>query len=167
MEIGIIHYHQIQISESSTMLKGRLQFHQELLHMELVDKELTKNPPFSHHEKIFQAVKEAKFFTPEQSGIDLNRFFMMEYQLPITLHDTHSLTKPIYKQGHSLYDQNKEVASPFYVDATTTTHTHTTEAVQCFYFSHSSIAHNAEELLQAAGTMFTHIHGGTFRYELL
>lgn len=167
MEIGIIHYHQIQISESSTMLKGRLQFHQELLHMELVDKELTKNPPFSHHEKIFQAVKEAKFFTPGQSSIDLNRFFMMEYQLPITLHDSHSLVKPLYKQGYSLYDQNKEVASPFYVDTTTTTHTDTTEAVQFFFFSHATIPQNAEKLLQTAGTMFTHIHGGTFQYELL
>lgn len=148
------------------MLKGRLQFHQELLSMELADKKLTKNPPFSHHEKIFQAVKEAKFFTPEQSGIDLNRFFMMEYQLPITLHDTHSLIKPIYIQGQSLYDQIKEIASPFYVDTTTATNLQTTEAVQCFYFSQSSIAHDAEKLLQAAGTMFTHIHGGTFRYEL-
>ncbi|MFS0786094.1 hypothetical protein ABC345_06945 [Shouchella sp. 1P09AA] len=167
MEIGIIHYQHIQISESSTMLKGRLQFHQELLHMEVLDKDLSTNPPFPHHKKVFQAVQEANFFKPVQSAIDLNRFFMLEYQLPITLHDSHSLVKPLYKQGYSLYDQNKEVASPFYVDTTTTTHTDTTEAVQFFFFSHASIAQNAEKLLQAAGTMFTHIHGGTFHYELL
>ncbi|KQL55820.1 MULTISPECIES: hypothetical protein [Bacillaceae] len=168
MQIGVIHYTNIHISDSSTMLKGRLQFHQELLHFDLLDSDtLTEDEIRTHHGRILQSIQKEDYLLPIHSGIDLTHFFMLEYQLPITLHDTGSLYLPLQKKGNALYDQTKEIASPFCMDQTTSTSEATVHAIQCFFFSHASTTHTYSELLEAAGTMFTHVHGGTFKIELL
>ncbi|MED4129520.1 hypothetical protein [Shouchella miscanthi] len=168
MKIGVIHYTNIHISDSSTMLKGRLQFHQELLHFDLLDQvDSPQEETRTHHGRILQSIKNEDYLIPVHSGIDLTHFFMLEYQLPITLHDTELLYPPLHKKGNALYDQSKEIASPFHTNQKTHTSEMTVHALQFFFFSHASTTHNYNQLLEAAGTMFTHVHGGTFKVELL
>lgn len=86
MPLGLLYTHHIEISESSQMLKGRLQFFQELLHFDLMDQPLDNfiqqnKYNFSdfkhelHHKQILAAIQEERYFQPVNSAIDLCRFF--------------------------------------------------------------------------------------------
>lgn len=172
MTIGSIYYDHIQISESSQMLKGRLQFFQELLHFDLVDQpiEIYVQPQAGsspqHHERILKNIKEEHYYSPVDSALDLTRFFMLEYKMPITFHDRKKIKVPIQTKQNQVYDSVGLVASPTAVATRTRWDATSTSAVHFFFFPTDMKETDQQELLQAAGTMFTHVHGGTFYTEI-
>ena len=123
-KIGFIHYHDITVSESPQMLKGRLQFFQELIFFELNDKKITdfpgilewrqifkktgKDPNRYRHsaESLYRRVQKQNFLQTIHSAIDLNNFFSLQYQIPIGIYDQDkihgdSITLRLGKEGEA------------------------------------------------------------------
>lgn len=104
-KIGVVLYHNIVISDSPQMLKGRLQFFQETLRLELDTKELTEfsgiaewrqtfkalnmNPGRYRpsHEALLRRVKKGDPLPLVHSGVDLNTFFSLQYSIPLGIYD--------------------------------------------------------------------------------
>ncbi|AST98304.1 hypothetical protein [Shouchella clausii] len=177
MTIGLLYTYHIEIGPSSQMLKGRLQFFQELLHFDLQDAPLNtfvarENWPQKgtlHHEALFASLQEGDFFKPVHSAVDVTRFFMLEYKLPITFHDADALTTPLMvdpKQA-TVSDQLGLISSPDTFALRTEASETTTNGLHVFYFPNHLHEDKRLPLLQAAGNMFTHVHGGNTSIQLM
>ena len=108
-QIGVIHYHNIQVGASPQMVKGRLQMFQESLFFDLEEKNVTdlegikewrqifkacgKDPNRYRHsaEALYRRVKKQNYLQPVNSSIDLNNFFSLQYEIPIGIYDTDKL----------------------------------------------------------------------------
>ncbi|ADC50253.1 hypothetical protein BpOF4_11000 [Alkalihalophilus pseudofirmus OF4] len=108
-KLGYISYHSIVISDSPQMLKGRLQFFQETLQMDLEEKPLTafsgvsewrdvfkicKIDPSKYrpsHEALMRRIKKGNFLPTVQSAVDLNTFFSLQYMIPFGIYDASAL----------------------------------------------------------------------------
>jgi DNA/RNA-binding domain of Phe-tRNA-synthetase-like protein len=108
-KIGFITYQDITVSKSPQMLKGRLQFFQELLYFELEDKKITdfsgilewrqvfkkagKDPNRYRHsaESLYRRIQKQNFLQSIHSATDLNNFFSLQYQIPIGIYDWEKL----------------------------------------------------------------------------
>ena len=105
LKIGIIHYTKIVVAESPQMIKGRMQLYQENLYLELQDhpvtqlegiaewrklwKKLGADPNRYRHsaESLMRRISKQNYLTPLHSGVDLNNFFSLQYEMPIGLYD--------------------------------------------------------------------------------
>ncbi|TFD91880.1 B3/4 domain-containing protein [Jeotgalibacillus sp. R-1-5s-1] len=103
---GIINYHNIVVSESPQMLKGRLQLFQESLFFDLQDKSPSsfrgvaewrtlfkdhgKDPNRYRHstEALLKRIQKQNYLTSINSAIDLNNFFSLQYETPIGIYDS-------------------------------------------------------------------------------
>ncbi|WP_210364777.1 phenylalanine--tRNA ligase beta subunit-related protein [Bacillus sp. REN3] len=103
--IGVIEYDGVKIGASPQMLKGRLQFFQESIYFDLLEKNVTdlkgikewreifrktgKDPNRYRHsaEALYRRVKKQNYLQSVHSAIDLNNFFSLQYQLPIGVYD--------------------------------------------------------------------------------
>ncbi|RLQ85011.1 phenylalanine--tRNA ligase beta subunit-related protein [Planomicrobium sp. Y74] len=197
-KIGIIHYNNITVSDSPQMLKGRLQLFQEQLFFDLEDKELSDFPgllewkvnwkalgadPNRYRpsaEALFRRVKKQNYLTPVHSGVDMNNFLSLQYEIPLGLYDADKIEgdvtmtigtendqyEGINNRLNTLAnilitkDQQGAFGSP-YVDSKRTAVTEqTTNALHVFYLRPSMDRDTALELLAAAANMFTGINGG-------
>ena len=104
-KIGVIQYHDIVIGDSPQMLKGRLQFFQETLKVELESKALTDYAGIAEwrktfktlqmdpgryrpsHEALYRRVKKGDPLPLVHSAVDLNTFFSLEYVIPLGIYD--------------------------------------------------------------------------------
>lgn len=205
LKIGIIHYTKIVVAESPQMIKGRMQLYQENLYLELQDhpvtqlegiaewrklwKKLGADPNRYRHsaESLMRRISKQNYLTPLHSGVDLNNFFSLQYEMPIGLYDVSKIKGFVeITLGHEevgyeglngrfntlkniLYSRDEVGAfgSPF-VDSTRTAVTEeTTEALQLFYLRPSLTNEAANDLLLSAGKMFNQIHGGDYQITLL
>lgn len=205
LKIGIIHYTKIVVTESPQMIKGRMQLYQENLYLELQDhpvtqregiaewrklwKKLGADPNRYRHsaESLMRRISKQNYLTPLHSGVDLNNFFSLQYEMPIGLYDVSKIKGFVeIALGHEevgyeglngrfntleniLYSRDEVGAfgSPF-VDSTRTAVTEdTTEALQLFYLRPSLTNEAANDLLMSAGKMFNQIHGGDYQIALL
>lgn len=205
LKIGIIHYTKIVVAESPQMIKGRMQLYQENLYLELQDhpvtqlegiaewrklwKKLGADPNRYRHsaESLMRRISKQNYLTPLHSGVDLNNFFSLQYEMPIGLYDVSKIKEFVeITLGHEevgyeglngrfntlkniLYSRDEVGAfgSPF-VDSTRTAVTEeTTEALQLFYLRPSLTNEAANDLLMSAGKMFNQIHGGDYQIALL
>lgn len=205
LKIGIIHYTKIVVAESPQMIKGRMQLYQENLYLELQDhpvtqqegiaewrklwKKLGADPNRYRHsaESLMRRISKQNYLTPLHSGVDLNNFFSLQYEMPIGLYDVSKIKGFVeIALGHEevgyeglngrfntleniLYSRDEVGAfgSPF-VDSTRTAVTEeTTEALQLFYLRPSLTNEAANDLLLSAGKMFNQIHGGDYQIALL
>ena len=205
LKIGIIHYTKIVVAESPQMIKGRMQLYQENLYLELQDhpvtqlegiaewrklwKKLGADPNRYRHsaESLMRRISKQNYLTPLHSGVDLNNFFSLQYEMPIGLYDVSKIKEFVeITLGHEevgyeglngrfntlkniLYSRDEVGAfgSPF-VDSTRTAVTgDTTEALQLFYLQPSLTNEAANDLLMSAGKMFNQIHGGDYQIALL
>lgn len=205
LKIGIIHYTKIVVAESPQMIKGRMQLYQENLYLELQDhpvtqlegiaewrklwKKLGADPNRYRHsaESLMRRISKQNYLTPLHSGVDLNNFFSLQYEMPIGLYDVSKIKGFVeITLGHEdvgyeglngrfntlkniLYSRDEVGAfgSPF-VDSTRTAVTEeTTEALQLFYLRPSLTNEAANDLLLSAGKMFNQIHGGDYQIALL
>lgn len=197
-KIGTIHYNNITVSESPQMLKGRLQLFQEQLYFDLEDKEITDFPgllewqvlwkalgadPSRYRpsaEALFRRIRKQNYLTPVHSGVDMNNFLSLQYEIPLGLYDADKLSggveiaigtekdqyEGINNRINTLTnmlvskDEQGAFGSP-YVDSKRTMVTEeTVNALHIFYLRPSMDRDTAIQLLTAASNMFTGINGG-------
>lgn len=205
LKFGIIHYTKIVVAESPQMIKGRMQLYQENLYLEVQEnpvtqregiaewrrlwKKLGADPNRYRHsaESLMRRISKQNYLTPYHSGVDLNNFFSLQYEIPVGLYDVdklqgnieialgnedtgyeglngrfNSLNKILYS-----YDAEGAFGSPFVDSKRTSVSEETTEALQIFYLRPSLTEENATKLLASAGKMFNQIHGGDYKITLL
>ncbi|MDM5230357.1 B3/B4 domain-containing protein [Lysinibacillus pakistanensis] len=205
LKFGIIHYTKIVVAESPQMIKGRMQLYQENLYIEMQEnpvtqregiaewrrlwKKLGADPNRYRHsaESLMRRISKQNYLTPYHSGVDLNNFFSLQYEIPVGLYDVdqlqgdieialgnedtgyeglngrfNSLNKILYS-----YDAEGAFGSPFVDSKRTSVSEETTEALQIFYLRPSLTEENATKLLASAGKMFNQIHGGDYNITLL
>ncbi len=197
-KIGTIHYNNITVSESPQMLKGRLQLFQEQLYFDLEDKEISDFPgllewqlvwkalgadPSRYRpsaEALFRRIRKQNYLTPVHSGVDMNSFLSLQYEIPLGLYDAdkisgnveisigtekdqyEGLNNRVNTLTHILVSKDSQGAfgSP-YVDSKRTMVTEqTVNALHIFYLRPSMDRDNAIQMLTAASNMFTGINGG-------
>lgn len=205
LKIGIIHYTKIVVAESPQMIKGRLQLYQENLYLEMQDqpvteregiaewrqlwKQLGADPNRYRHsaESLMRRVSKQNYLTPLHSGVDLNNFFSLQYEIPVGIYDIAHLKGNIeialgneetgYEGlngrfntlNHILFSRDEEgpFGSPFVDSLRTAVSEETTEALHIFYLRPSLATEDAQKLLASAGKMFNQIHGGDYQIALL
>lgn len=205
LKIGIIHYTKIVVAESPQMIKGRLQLYQENLYLEMQDqpvteregiaewrqlwKQLGADPNRYRHsaESLMRRVSKQNYLTPLHSGVDLNNFFSLQYEIPVGIYDIAHLKGNIeialgneetgYEGlngrfntlNHILFSRDEEgpFGSPFVDSQRTAVSEATTEALHIFYLRPSLANVDAQKLLASAGKMFNQIHGGDYQIALL
>lgn len=205
LKIGIIHYTKIVVAESPQMIKGRLQLYQENLYLEMQDqpvteregiaewrqlwKQLGADPNRYRHsaESLMRRVSKQNYLTPLHSGVDLNNFFSLQYEIPVGIYDIAHLKGNIeialgneetgYEGlngrfntlNHILFSRDEEgpFGSPFVDSQRTAVSKATTEALHIFYLRPSLATEDAQKLLASAGKMFNQIHGGDYQIALL
>nr|WP_263328490.1 phenylalanine--tRNA ligase beta subunit-related protein [Neobacillus sp. Marseille-Q6967] len=204
-KLGVIEYKNITVGDSPQMVKGRLRLFQESIYFDLEDKNVTdlagikewrdifkrlgKDPNRYRHsaEALYRRVKKQNYLTPVQSGIDINNFFSLQYQVPIGIYDTDYLSGQIsLRIGHeneeylglngrvnSLHnlivsaDEQGPFGSPFVDSNRAPVTTDTNNALQIVYLRPSTDCQNAEKLTQSLMNMFTQIHGGDASFRML
>ncbi|OEB99912.1 tRNA synthetase subunit beta [Lysinibacillus sphaericus] len=205
LKIGIINYTKIVVAESPQMIKGRLQLYQENLYLEMQDqpvteregiaewrqlwKQLGADPNRYRHsaESLMRRVSKQNYLTPLHSGVDLNNFFSLQYEIPVGIYDIAHLKGNIeialgneetgYEGlngrfntlNHILFSRDEEgpFGSPFVDSQRTAVSEATTEALHIFYLRPSLATVDAQKLLASAGKMFNQIHGGDYQIALL
>ncbi|MGM7719197.1 B3/B4 domain-containing protein [Metabacillus sp. Hm71] len=108
-KIGIVRYHDIQVSDSPQMLKGRLRLFQESLYFDYADKKVTDIPAINEWRKLFKSVgtdpnryrpsnealyrrvQKQQFLHNVNSAVDLNNFLSLQYQIPLGIYDADQL----------------------------------------------------------------------------
>ncbi|CEG23535.1 B3/4 domain protein [Planococcus massiliensis] len=204
-KIGIIHYNNITVSDSPQMLKGRLQLFQEQLYFDLDEKELTDFPGlmewklawkalgadpnrYRHSaEALFRRIKKQNYLKPVHSGVDMNNFLSLQYEIPLGLYDEDKIEGDVEIALGTEQDQYEGInnrlntltniivakdnsgafGSP-YVDSLRTAVTEETKnALHIFYLRPSMDRDTALELLTAASNMFTGINGGDAEFYIL
>lgn len=205
LKIGIIHYTKIVVAESPQMIKGRLQLYQENLYLEMQDqpvterkgiaewrqiwKQLGADPNRYRHaaESLMRRVSKQNYLTPFHSGVDLNNFFSLQYEIPVGIYDIahlqgnveialgneetsyEGLNGRFNTLNHILFSRDAEgpFGSPFVDSKRTAVSEATTEALHIFYLRPSLSTEDAHKLLASAGKMFNQIHGGDYQIALL
>ncbi|AVK86138.1 hypothetical protein C3943_22860 [Lysinibacillus sp. B2A1] len=205
LKFGIIHYTKIVVAESPQMIKGRMQLYQENLYIEMQENPVTQregiaewrqlwkrlgaDPNRYRHsaESLMRRISKQNYLTPYHSGVDLNNFFSLQYEIPVGLYDVDKLQGDVEialgeeETGYEglngrfnslnniLYSKDAEGAfgSPFVDSKRTSVSEETIEALQIFYLRPSLTEENAAKLLASAGKMFNQIHGGDYNIALL
>jgi len=205
IKIGINHYTKFVVSESPQMLKGRMQLFQEHLFFELQDKELTEFEGIKEWrtlwkklgadpgryrpsmEAMLRRIRNQNYLQPFNSGVDLNNFFSLQYEIPVGLYDLAQIrgdikltlgvpeTSYIGINGRenilngilTIQDEIGPFGSPFVDSKRTAVNETTDEALQIFFLRPSTTSENAEKLVAASGKMFVQLNGGNFSSVIL
>ncbi|MFJ5791174.1 B3/4 domain-containing protein [Lysinibacillus sp. NPDC093197] len=205
LKIGIIHYTKIVVAESPQMIKGRLQLYQENLYLEMQEQPVTErkgiaewrqlwkklgaDPNRYRHstESLMRRVSKQNYLTPFHSGVDVNNFFSLQYEIPVGIYDLahlkgnveialgneetgyEGLNGRFNTLNHILCSRDEEgpFGSPFVDSKRTVVSEATTEALHIFYLRPSLSTEDAQKLLASAGKMFNQIHGGDYQIALL
>jgi DNA/RNA-binding domain of Phe-tRNA-synthetase-like protein len=197
-KIGVIEYDDITISETPKMIKGRLQFFEQSLQFELETKAISDYPSLKEwrtifkqigtdpnkyrpsSEALYRRVKKGNSIISDNSAIDINNFFSLQYAIPFGIYNMETVKEPILisiGDESSQYDAlngrlvnmaeklvTSDAVGPFgspIVDSKRTMITPTTKrALQIIYFTPSMSSENAMEMLRAVEKMFIQVHGG-------
>jgi DNA/RNA-binding domain of Phe-tRNA-synthetase-like protein len=204
-KIGVIHYHNITVSDSPQMLKGRLRLFQESIYFDLEEKSVTDLEGIAEWRKIFKTtgkdpnryrpsvealyrrIQKQNYIETNQSAIDINNFFSLQYQIPMGVYDaskiTGNVTIRVGKQGEEYEglngransveklivsaDTDGAFGSPFVDSAITAVTLDTTSALQIVYLRPSLTLESSQKLTESLMNMFVQIHGGDGRMEIL
>lgn len=204
-KLGIIHYNNITVSDSPQMLKGRLQLFQEQLYFDLDEKDLYDFPgllewklawkalgadPNRYRpsaEALFRRIRKQNYLAPVHSGVDMNSFLSLQYEIPLGLYDTDKIEGDIELTLGTAEDQfeglNNRINTPEnilvtkdsegafgspYVDSKRTVVTEdTVNALHVFYLRPSMDRDTGLQLLTAASNMFTGINGGDAEFYIV
>lgn len=198
VKIGINYYTKFVVSQSPQMLKGRMQLFQEHLFFDLQDKELSEyegikewralwkkfgGDPSRYRpamESMMRRIRKQNYLQPLNSGVDLNNFFSLQYEIPVGLYDLSHVEGDInIKIGNpdtsytgingrennlhgilTTEDAKGPFGSPYVDSVRTAVSEQTTEAIQIFFLRPSMSNEEAEKLVAAAGKMFAQVNGG-------
>ena len=205
LKIGIIHYTKIVVAESPQMIKGRMQLYQENLYLEMQDTPVTERPGIAEWRKLWKKlgadpnryrhaaeslmrrVSKQNYLTPFHSGVDLNNFFSLQFEIPVGIYDLNHILGNVeillgdeetgyeglngrFNSLHNILycrDEKGAFGSPFVDSKRTAVTEDTTDALHIFYLRPSLSDEEAEKLLASAGKMFNQIHGGDYTTSLL
>lgn len=205
VKIGINHYTKFVVSESPQMLKGRMQLYQEHLFFDLQDKDLTDYQGIKEWralwkkfgadpgryrpsmEAMMRRIRNQKYLQPLNSGVDLNTFFSLQYEIPVGLYDASQIEGDIHiRLGDAetsytgingrdntlsgilcVEDTLGPFGSPFVDSIRTVVNETTVEGLQIFFLQPSTTKEDAEKLLESAGKMFAQVNGGSYSTILL
>lgn len=205
LKIGIIHYTKIVVAESPQMIKGRMQLYQENLYLEMHDTPVTERPGIAEWRKLWKKlgadpnryrhaaeslmrrVSKQNYLTPFHSGVDLNNFFSLQFEIPVGIYDLNHILGNVeillgdeetgyeglngrFNSLHNILycrDEKGAFGSPFVDSKRTAVTEDTTDALHIFYLRPSLSDEEAEKLLASAGKMFNQIHGGDYTTSLL
>ncbi len=138
-------------------------------------------------EALMRRIAKQNYLQPFNSAVDMNNFFSLQYEIPIGIYDLSFIEGEIVidigneetvheglngRQNHLTNiivssDHQGAFGSP-YVDSKRTAVTeNTTTAIQLFFLRPSMSTEEASKLLEAAGKMFTTIHGGNVHSNVL
>ncbi|OZM58028.1 hypothetical protein CIB95_00150 [Lottiidibacillus patelloidae] len=197
-KIGVIEYDDITISETPKMIKGRLQFFEQSLQFELETKAISEYPSLMEwrtifkqvgtdpskyrpsSEALYRRVKKGNSIITDNSAIDINNFFSLQYAIPFGIYNKDIIQEPVILSiggEDSQYDAlngrlvnmggklvSSDAVGPFgspIVDSKRTMiTTDTTRALQIIYFTPSISNEHATEMLRAVEKMFIQVHGG-------
>ncbi|GGE43701.1 hypothetical protein GCM10011391_23110 [Pullulanibacillus camelliae] len=102
---GWIHYHDIVVSDSQQLLKGRLTYFSEELMLELEEKSISDLPRVKEwrqifkqlgtdpsryrpsHEALLRRIRQGKALPHIHTAADLNNYFSVRHQLPMGIYD--------------------------------------------------------------------------------
>jgi DNA/RNA-binding domain of Phe-tRNA-synthetase-like protein len=204
-KIGVIHYHNITVSDSPQMLKGRLRLFQESIYFDLEEKSVTDLVGIAEWRKIFKTtgkdpnryrpsvealyrrIQKQNYIETNQSAIDINNFFSLQYQIPMGVYDaskiTGNVTIRVGKQGEEYEglngransveklivsaDTDGAFGSPFVDSARTAVTLDTTSALEIVYLRPSLTLESSQKLTESLMNMFVQIHGGDGKFEIL
>ncbi len=133
-------------------------------------------------EALLRRIRKQNYLSPVNSVIDLNTFFSLEYEIPVGIYDASNIQGDIHMvlgnadtsyiglNGRdnrlegilALIDQHGPFGSPYVDSKRTAVHEQTTEVYQFFFLRPSMENSEAEQMLAAAGKMFTQVNGGEF-----
>ncbi|MBD1382330.1 B3/B4 domain-containing protein [Metabacillus arenae] len=131
-KLGIIHYKNIEVSDSPQMLKGRFRLFQESLFFELEEKNINELPGIKiwrelfkkigtdpnryrpSNEALYRRIKKQQYIGTVHSAADLNNFFSLQYEIPLGIYDSDKLNGKIElrigtETDHYLAINNREV----------------------------------------------------------
>jgi DNA/RNA-binding domain of Phe-tRNA-synthetase-like protein len=103
-KVGVITYHDIVVSQSPQMIRGRLQFFQESIQIDLETKAFSDFPGIKEWRGVFKTFSiDPSKYRPSQeslyrrirkeklpainSAADINNFFSLQYEVPIGIYD--------------------------------------------------------------------------------
>lgn len=138
-------------------------------------------------ESLMRRIAKQNYLTPFHSAVDLNNFFSLQYEIPIGIYDENLINGDIvialgnedtgYEGLNGRFNSLKNIAyskdskgpfgSPFVDSKRTAVTENTTDAIQLFYLRPSFSDEESQELLNAAGKMFSQIHGGDYTIALI
>lgn len=122
-KIGVLHYNHIKVESSPQMLKGRLQFFQESLAVDLLEKGVTDlagiaewrlvmkmfgaDPSRYRHsaEALYRRVKKQNFIPTINSAADVNNFFSLKYEIPAGIYDMDKINGDVLVKIGSEHDE--------------------------------------------------------------
>lgn len=147
------------------------------------------NPSRYRHstEALMRRIAKENYLTPFHSAVDLNTFFSLQYEIPIGIYDADKIIGDITlsigqeDSGYEglngrfnsltnipiLSDDEGPFGSPYVDSARTAVTKETTHALHVFFLRPSMEVVEATKLTDAAGNMFTEIHGGDVRPYIL
>jgi DNA/RNA-binding domain of Phe-tRNA-synthetase-like protein len=198
-KIGVITYEDITVGATPQMLKGRLQLFQESLMFDMESKGFTDftglkewrstfkaagTDPSKYRpsvEALYRRVKKGDFIISDNSAIDVNNFFSLEYEIPFGIYNLDAISEPITVKigteedsydalnGRTVSmnekivtsDANGSFGSPIVDSKRTKVTEDTKNALQVVYFTPSTSVENATQMLRAVEKMFIQVHGGS------
>lgn len=139
------------------------------------------------NEALLRRIQKQNYLPSVHSAVDMNNFLSLQYDIPLGIYNTTLLQGDIQLQlgtvestyeglngriNHlnnilTLTDEKGPFGSPYVDSKRTAVNEETTSALHVFFLKPSQQLEDAEQLLQAAGKMFTTIHGGDFQTALL
>ncbi|WP_110113899.1 phenylalanine--tRNA ligase beta subunit-related protein [Bacillus sp. CGMCC 1.16541] len=204
-KLGVIQYKHIEVGVSPQMLQGRLRLFQESIYFDLQNLSINEvegikewrsifkqfgTDPSKYRpsiEALYRRIQKQTYLPSINSGVDVNNFFSLQYQVPIGIYDMDKLDgSVIISIGHeedsytglnnraiSLVNKlvSKDSKGAFgspYVDSNRAPITEqTTNALQLIYLRPSLHGSNALELTKSLKEMFIQIHGGEATYSVI
>lgn len=138
-------------------------------------------------EAMYRRIAKQNYITPMHSAVDLNNFFSMQYEIPMGIYDVSKIqgetnitigndeTTYVGLNGRDntlkniiiLQDETGPFGSPFVDSARTAVTESTTEALQIVFLRPSLKIEESKKLLESMASMFTQIHGGDFKTNIL
>lgn len=154
-----------------------------------VIKTLGSDPSKYRHsaEALLRRVKKGQSIPNVNSAVDITNFFSLQYRIPFGIYDHHALSGPIivrigtdkdsyealngriynFKNKLLANDEQGPFGSPFVDSVRTKVTGITTESLQIIYLCPSTNFTDADAMLTAIANMFTQIHGGEAKIQLL
>ena len=106
LKIGVVHYQDIQVSDSPQMLMGRLRLFQESLYFDYADLKVSDIPEINEWRKLFKTigtdpnryrpsnealyrrVQKEQYLHTVNSAVDMNNFLSLQYKIPLGIYDS-------------------------------------------------------------------------------